>query len=274
MQSTPSPKSSSRKPFFAAKALLAAVIMMTFSTNASALSDGPAFGQRILTIAKQIKEYQTQLEQYKKDSEQYTALLTKIQGLGSELTSLSLSMNTELKERDPSFGMKEKCPSPGGGIPTLGSLLSSFKLNKGASLEEIKKDQQEICLRIVHTENLRYNANIEVIEKMRKHADTLKNKIDTARSNAIGEDESKININSNDLARLEAELQTQLSYTNALVQAYDGYIKSLKENQTMLLQVAMNGNQGDDGLIAVVSRKLVQGAVLKGSLKVLAAKER
>jgi hypothetical protein len=248
--------------------------MMTFSTGASAFSDVPAFSQRVLTIAKQIQEYKTQLDQLKKDTEQYTALLTKIQGLGSELTLLTTGMNTPLKERSATFGMKEKCPSPGGGIPTIGSLLSSIKLNKNASLDQIKEDQQEICLQIVNVQNLRYNESIKVINQMRERAKALKEKIDASRAAAVGEDESKIDINSNDLLRLNADSETSLNYSNALIQSYDGYITSLKENQAMLMEVAMKGNQGDDGLVAVVSRKLIQGAVLKGSLIALGKKDR
>jgi hypothetical protein len=274
MKSTPSPKLSLRKPFFAAKALLAAAMMLTFSTSASAWSDAPAFGQRILTIAKQIQEYKKQLDQYKADTEQYTSLLTKIQGLGSELDMLTTGMNTQLKERPASFGIKEKCPSPGGGIPTLGSLMSAIKLNKNASLEDIKKDQQEICVQIAYTQNLKYNESIKVINLMRERAKDLKTKIDATRSAAVGEDPSKIDINSNDLLRLNADSETSINYSNAVIQSYDAYIAALKENQAMLLEVAMNGNQGDDGLVAAVARKLVQGAVLKGSLKALAAKER
>lgn len=274
MKSTPLPKSNSRKSFFAGKALLAAAIMMTFSTGASAFSDVPAFSQRVLTIAKQIQEYKAQLDQLKAHTKQYTDLLTKIQGLGSELTLLTTGMNTQLKERPAGFGIKEKCPTPGGGIPTLGSLMSSIKLNKNASLEQIKEDQQEICVQIAHTQNLKYNESIKVINQMRERAKALKDKIDASRAAAVGQDDSKIDINSNDLARLNADSETSLNYSNALIQSYDGYIASLKENQAMLLEVAMNGNQGDDGLVAVISRKLVQGVVLKASLDALAKKDR
>jgi hypothetical protein len=271
---TPSPKSSSHKRFFVGKALLAAAIMMGFSSGASAFSDVPAFSQRILTIAKQIQEYKTQLDQYKADADKYAALVTKIQGLGSQLTLLTTGMNTPLKEREATFGMKEKCPSPGGGIPTLGSLLSSIKLNKNASLDKIKEDQQEICLQIVNVQNLRYNESIKVINKMRERAKTLKDNVDASRAAAVGEDESKIGIANFDLDRLIADSEIDLTYSNALIQSYDGYITSLKENQAMLLEVAMKGNQGDDGLVAAISRKLVQGAVLKASLSALATKDR
>ena len=274
MKSTLLPKSNSRKSFFAGKALLAAAIMMTFSTGASAYSDVPAFSQRVLTIAKQIQEYKAQLDQLQAHTKQYTDLLTKIQGLGSELSLLTAGMDTPLKERAPTFGIVEKCPSPGGGIPTIGSLLSSIKLNKNASLEQIKEDQQERCVQIAYTQNLRYNESIKVINQMRERAKALKDKIDASRAAAVGQDESKIDLNSNDLARLNADSETRLTYSNALVQAYDAYIVSLKENQAMLLEVAMKGNQGDDGLVAAVSRKLVQGAVLKASLKALAEKDR
>jgi hypothetical protein len=274
MKITSLPKPNTRKSFFAGKALLAAAIMMTFSTGANAFSDAPAFSQRILTIAKQIEEYKKQLEQYKADADKYAALVTKIQGLGSELALLTTGMNTPLKERDATFGMKEKCPSAGSGIPTIGSLLSVIKLNRSASLEEIKKDQQEICLQIVHAENLRYNESIKIINKMRERATTLKTSIDASRAAAVGEDESKIDISNYDLDRLIADSEIDLSYSNAAIQAYSGYITILKENQAMLLEVAMKGNQGDDGLVAAVSRKLVQGAVLKASLKALAEKDR
>jgi hypothetical protein len=275
MKYTVLPKSNSRKSSFAAKALLAAVITMTFSTNANAMfPDIPALIQRYTTIAQQIQEYTKQLEQYKADTEQYTALLTKIQGLGSELSLLTTGMNSQLKERALTFGIKEKCPSPGGGIPTLGSLMSTIKLNKSASLEEIKKDQHEICVQITYAQNLKYNESISVMKRMREHANLLKTKIDTSRAAAVGKDESKININTNDLRRLSADLKTSLNYSKAVVKSYDAYISSLNENQAMLTEVAMKGNQGDDGLIAAASRKLVQGAVLKGSLKVLAAKDR
>jgi hypothetical protein len=274
MKRTSLPKSNSRKSFFAGKALLAAAIMMTFSTGASAFSDAPAFGQRILTIAKQIQEYKAQLDELQAHTKQYTDLLTKIQGLGSELTLLTTGMNTPLAERAPTFGIKEKCPTPGGGIPSLGSLMTAIKLNKNASLEEIKKDQQEICVQIAYMQNLRYNESIKVINQMRERAKALKDKIDASRSAAVGQDPSKIDINTNDLARLNADSETSLNYSNALVQSYDGYIASLKENQAMLLEVAMKGNQGDDGLVAAVSRKLVQGAVLKASLDALAKKDR
>lgn len=274
MKSTSYPKSSSRKPFLAGKVLLAATIMMTFSTGASAFSDFPAFGQRITTIAKQIQEYKAQMDQLQAHTKQYTDLLTKIQGLGSELTLLTAGMNTPLKERAPTFGIKEKCPSPGGGVPSLGSLLSSIKLNKNASLDQIKEDQQEICVQIAYTQNLKYNESIKIINLMRERATALKTKIDASRATAVGKDPSKIDINSNDLARLNADSDTSLNYSNALIQSYDGYIAVLKENQAMLLEVAMKGNQGDDGLVAVVSRKLIQGAVLKGSLVALGKKPR
>jgi uncharacterized protein YdcH (DUF465 family) len=272
MKSASIPKSNSRKPFFAAKALLAAAILMTFSTSASAFSDVPAFSQRVLTIAKQIQEYTKQLEQVKADAERYAALKTKIDGLGAELSKLT-KMDTDLKERDAdSFGMKEKCPGASS-IPSLATLMSAFKLNRNADLPQIKKDQQEVCVRIVYAENLRYNESVRSINRMRKQADQLKT-IDTRRTAAIGEDESKIDANTNDLSRLISEAATGSQYSNSVIQAYDVYIATLKDNQAMLTKVAMDGNQGDDGLVAAVSRKLVQGAVLKGSLEALAAKDR
>jgi hypothetical protein len=197
------------------------------------------------------------LADIKKYKDEYDHWKEQIISLGG-LKDSTLGMTDTFTERSPTYLMAQTCK--GGSTISLSSLMSAFSLNPNG---KIKEQQREICQRIVLSENAKYNESVKMLKKVRKTSDAI-----TAISEKLPSKPTKGEIDSlqNNIDQLQLRASADMQYTTTVITAYDNYIASLQQNQTLLTKSAMSGNNGDDDILGMAARTFVQGAVLKTAL--------
>jgi hypothetical protein len=258
MKRTNSTKQTASKFNLTGKAMVAAVALMTFSTNVGAFSDGPALTQRIAIMLKEIKEYQAQLNQMK---QQYTNLQKNLIpdfGMNFDLINGDDEM---LKERGASEGMEIECPGAGPVAAGFAFLKNTLTLDpKG----DIKSQQKELCQRIVLARNAQYNESVKILKAVREREQELK-EINAERE-AIGDEPGKLQSNTNKLNAVLNKSTIEMQYRTSVIQSYDSYIESLEQQQGLLGNQAMTGDSGNKTFAETYVKKFVQGAALKAAL--------
>lgn len=258
-------KLNSTKASFSIKSVLVATMLIGFSTSVFATGlpvvDALQIGWNNLNSGKEVAEAIKQLQEAKKQYENMQKNLIK----GSGLKDTGINMEDAFKERDAGFGLKARCP---GAVLSMNpkEILTAFVINPKGDLKAIKEEQQKVCLRIVYAENLKFNETVKVLNLMRKQDDKLK---DIAKRRGEVKDEpGPLQENTNELTQFMAGAVRDAQYSGSVLNAYETYIQTLKEQQTMLTQVALNGNAGEgDTFTDALAKKFVQGATLKMALE-------
>ena len=239
-------------------ALLPAAMLLVFSQTTSAFSDGPALTQRIVVLMRQIQEHQAQLRQQ----------MAQLEELRKNLTPPSLTDITGIRQQDSlkrvadDYGMEYECPGTSGGL-SVSTLMGSLTLNPKGSLKEIKEQQLALCERMVLAKNAQYNESVKVLEGVRKREIEMQ-KLIAARNGMT--DPGPLMANTNEHAAIQNASILEMQYSTAVINAYDSYINSLKNNQTMLTKAAMRGTSSGDTFGAQVLSTVVQGATLEAAL--------
>jgi len=221
------------------------------------------------TIAGWIETHKQDLKEiqkWKDDVEHYKQQLADAQKV---LDAQSMPMTMDFSERPLNYGMASECPdkSKSGGVESASDRLTSNAISFApAAIDkkgEIKKQQLELCQKIVYMQNSKYNEMITMLKNIQQRDSELK-KLDIYR-NAVGTSQGKLATSSNQFSAFLARAQMDMQYSQTAIATYEGYIASLKNDQAVLAAQAMQG----DG--SSLFNALLQGAVLKASFAAIRA---
>lgn len=250
------------------KSLALACALMATNANAQlAVADFPHTIQAYIThltrLQQQVTTYQSQIQHY---MQQVTHMQQQLISVGG-LPDTSMPMTDEFKPRADNYGMAATCP--GAGSMSLSELMNSFTLNMGG---DIKEQQKQICQRIVLAKNTQYNEAVKMLKNVREQDEQLK-EIVRERAEA-GTSEGKLAANDNKLNQFLARSSTSMKYSTTVIASYETYINSLEDNQSSLGKQALTGNNGTETFAETVTRKFVQGVVLKAALETVSNRDR
>lgn len=147
---------------------------------------------------------------------------------------MMISMDDKFSKRPPNYGLINTCGSGGNFDPTM--IWRDFVPNLGG---DIKKQQTELCARMVFAENAQYNATVDLLQQLRAR-DLEMERIEIARKTR-GIAPGQMATIDNEIASFAGNLQLDLDGWNATMQAYDNYIASLRTEQNRLSRVALRG---------------------------------
>jgi len=250
------------------KTLALACALLAANADAQvAVADFPHTIQAYIThltrLQQQITTYQSQIAHY---TQQVTHMQQQLISIGG-LPDVSMPMTDEFKPRADNYGMAAACP--GAGSMSLSDLMSAFTLDMAG---DIKEQQKQICQRIVLAKNTQYNEAVKMLKTVREQDVQLK-EIARERTEA-GTSEGKLAANDNKLNQFLARSSTSMKYSTTVIAAYETYINSLEDNQTSLGKQALTGNNGTETFAETVTRKFVQGVVLKAALETVSDRDR
>ncbi|MEO8001700.1 MAG: hypothetical protein ABI644_07465 [Arenimonas sp.] len=239
-----------------------ALICMLSASSAYCMpvADLPHTLQAYIThLLRYVRQGQQYAEEVQHNIRDYTHMQQQLISIGG-LRDVSMTMTDTFAERPANFGMAAACPGADNSI-SLSALTQAFTLDMSG---EIKKQQAQICQRIQMAKNTQYNEAVKMLKTIREQ-DTQLSEIAQERLD-VGTDEGKLAANDNKLRQYLARSSTSMQYSTTVIQAYETYIKSLQDNQQMLTQQALTGNNGDETFATTLARKFVQGATLKIAL--------
>ncbi|WP_448100800.1 hypothetical protein [Luteibacter jiangsuensis] len=219
-------------------------------------------------FAQNVKSFFTELEQWKTTADQYTKVWSHYieeaafwQQQLNKLKSLNLSM-FELEQNfakvDADYGIDVMCPgaNPSSVIDTVTSSLASL-INADA---DIVGQQQKICVKIVRTQNRKYNDTVDYLQSLTKQTSSFV-EITQARLSAIGTSPGNTEGLTQETARYSANLQLAREKWETSMHQLDVQIDLLKQQQTVLARRALNGKPSLWGT-------LVNTAALQGALTI------
>lgn len=246
---------------------LACALMASNANGQFAVADLPhtiqAYVTHLLRLQQQVTAYQAEIQQY---AQQVTHMQQQLISVGG-LPDVSMPMTDEFKPRADNYGMAAACP--GAGSMSLSELMNSFALDMAG---DIKVQQKHICQRIVLAKNTQYNEAVKMLKNVREQDEQLK-EIVRERAEA-GTSEGKLAANDNKLNQFLARSSTSMKYSTTVIASYEAYINSLQDNQASLGKQALSGNNGTEDFAETVTRKFVQGAVLKAALETVSDRDR
>ncbi|MGH8050728.1 MAG: hypothetical protein ACREPB_08745 [Arenimonas sp.] len=229
-------------------------------TIATKLGHGATFAQ----LTKQIAEAKKQLTEAQNTYANLQKNLIAVQGLKSS----GLEMTDKFEERPADYGMDVACP--GAGAFSLTNLMSSLAINMEG---DIKKQQKEICQRIVLARNAQYNEAAKMLRHLRTEQGAKLKAIEAERQK-VGDSAGRLQGVQEMLEQYQADSNRDQQYSATLIAAYGTYIETLQQSQSMLGKQALTGNNGSETFADTVTRKFVQGAVLKTALETVSDRDR
>lgn len=227
------------------------------------VNDPPHTVKTVLGWIESHKQDLKEIQQWRNQINHYTQQLTTL----AKFMDQPMLMSDDFKERPADYNMAAECPGSSGGL-SISSLWSSFTLDPQG---DIRAQQLELCQRIVLAKNARYNEQVRMLKRIRDNSAQLQ-QLASARS-SVGQSQGALAANDNDVSRLMARAENDMQYTQTALMAYDGYIVSLKENQTLLANQALSGKT-ETGPFSQLMGTIVQGAALKGALEVARQRDR
>lgn len=177
-------------------------------------------------------------------------------------------MTDKFEQRAPDYGMNASCPGAGGF--SLSNLMSSLTLDMEG---DIKKQQKEICQRIVLARNAQYNEAAKMLKYLREDQGAKLQAIEAERKK-VGDSAGKLQGVQEMLEQYQADAARDQQYSVTLISAYDTYIGTLQQSQALLGKQALTGDSGNDTFADTLKTKFVQGAVLEGALQTARQRER
>ena len=249
------------------KAALAAGMLLVFSSNAGAFSDGPALVQRVALLIQQIAAYKLQLDQLVSQTDQMRRDLIP----DSTMFGFTpIRQQDSLKKRGDTEGIEFECPGADAGGLNIASLAQVASLDlKGNT----KKAQAEICVRTLLARNAQFNESVKILEGVRERETELQtiNRERAAITKADG-GQGQLDDNTNKLQAVLNKATVEMQYSTAVISAYDSYIQGLERNQSQLGEQALKGDNQNKSFAEKIITKFAQGVILEGALD--AAKSR
>ncbi|WP_235566489.1 hypothetical protein [Lysobacter sp. Root667] len=244
---------------------------------ASGLTPGEAAAQMvvqdpavILGQARQTfadaKEFGLQAKRWNDTYKSYTDTYKHYQQQLIRLQRLNFGdpqMEDAFPERALNYGMEDSCPAKGNtdGVPG-GVLTRIFNAAQPKMDGAVLDEQQKVCERMVQAENARYNESVRMLKTLiqrNREFQAVQRQRDQG-----GQDQGALAANDNEVQRFVARIAMDLDYWQARMTAYQGYIESLKLDQTRLAKRAMRGKKGQGA--AAIAGQVVQAAALKAAL--------
>lgn len=260
MKTDRKPRSTMRKAPLMASLTLACALM---TGNAGAGIPVTDVGNMPNHIITQISSYLSQLEdigEYAKEAERWSEKMREFQNALAKLDSMlsgntMLFANQNMQKRPESYGMEHACPNPKGGSGF--SLTSLFTALAPDFNKDLLTEQQRVCANIVTLQNMKYNELVDMLANAKKRQDEIKQVV----SNSSGGDENTQQSAVVATQKLIATSMSELQYSQSRIQAYDGMIASLSEDQKLLAKRALKGQ-------ASILGTIVSTAALKTALTI------
>lgn len=247
------------------------IAVVAVLTMASSMSSEPAkAGMPVIdytAIAQAAKNFQDQLTRWKatwdhygKVISHYTEQVAFWQQQLNKLRNLDLQLfdiEQNFTEIAPDYGVDIMCPgaSPSSIVDKVTSSLASMVNPKA----DIVGEQQKMCVKIVMTQNRKYNDTIVYLQSLRKQTDSFM-EITDMRLKAIGNSPGNTEGLMQETERYSANLQLAKEKWQTSMDQYDVQLELLKQQQMVLSKRALNGQPSIWGT-------LVNTAVLQGALK-------
>ena len=161
----------------------------------------------------------------------------------------------EFEERAIDADLESRCGNSQSGIS--GVIAGVMGRMSGAS-NDSKAWQAELCARRVMAQNLRFNATVSLLQRLKQRSGQLE-QLQSARD-GVGDRPGELAGNDNDIARFMASTAQDLQEWQATMSAYDLYLQDLTELQKMATRTQLQGRNPIIG-------GLVQSAALKLALE-------
>lgn len=183
----------------------------------------------------QVQHYADQMQHYAAQVRFWEQQLIKLQRLQFDLIKLQVNF----QKRPLDYGVDNTCPGSEGGI---GEIVDGVLHQFVPSLsEDIPTQQRKLCQQIVVTQNYKYNATVELLDRLTQYQQQVQ-EIETQRM-SVGTSQGALAANDNEALRFIGRTNTVLNYWRVDMAAYDQYIEDLKSQQAMLAKRAMKGSQ-------------------------------
>ncbi len=134
------------------------------------------------------------------------------------------------------------------------------------SANPVAPEQYDYCVAIVQTENRRFNAMVKVLEGV-KERDAELDKAMIARKKIQKDEPGKLAANNNRILALQSQLQNDIQNAQTLMNAYDSAIRTLKDDQILAGNRALDGN-------STLLGDVTEGVALKIALKAARTRDR
>lgn len=200
------------------------------ATVANGVSDAASW---VKAIAHQAKEAVAWGEQKYHRLQQFEHMRQQLLQIAANPMLAAISLDDGFKMRPLSHGLYETCGSSQ--FDPVELLVDRVTNLKGS----IKRQQMELCARIVMVGNKQYNATVELMEQLNEHSREL-GKIERERVRGSRTQGHMTAIDS-DLSAFSSSLQFDLDAWNTRMQAYDKYLLVLAREQNRLSYVALRG---------------------------------
>jgi hypothetical protein len=252
-----------------AKTKLAALLTCLL---AGGLTTAPAYAQWVVTDpAMQTEVATNQVTQIGHMVQQYSQMITQYQSLLSSLQSLDLNfmpINNKLTPIDnPSQIVQQNCP--GASIST--TVMSVIGISPSLTEGEIVGQQRTICANIVMLQVDKYNTVANMLNRMNVYSNAVQqlsdkvNQIGQTASNAasavtgsVGSSGDRQGVQ-NQADQIRNGLATEMAQVQQHLQAVDATISSLKDQQSMLANIALKGSNAT-GPAALAGQIIQAGA--------------
>lgn len=205
------------------------------------------YAQKAQELSRQIEQLQTQIKQYEQ-------MQLKGSSFNSQ-TGYREDIDSTFPERQVNDGVQDKC---GRTAPTSGANL------------DVRKQQYELCVRIVQTENRRYNMMRKVLEGIQEKDKRIQDLI--AERNALGADEyGRLAVINTNIAALETQQQNDLQNNHTMLEAYNTFLLGLHEENQRVAAIALKGSSArSSGIVG----EIVSYGTLKLALQVARQRDR
>lgn len=167
--------------------------------------------------------------------------LAQLRQLQQDLVTLAanpmlamVQLGDKFTRRSPLHGAVSACATNGSFDPQM--IWQDFAAKLSG---DFKKQQAELCMRMVVAENAKYNATVDLLQQLREFEKSLAS-IEKRRA-VRGKAPGNTSALDNDLFAFAGNLQLDLDGWNATMAAYDNYIAQLRTEQNRLSKVALRG---------------------------------
>lgn len=252
-----------------AKTRLAALLTCLL---AGGLSTAPAYAQWVVTDpAMQGEVAANQLTQIGHMIQQYTQMITQYQSMLSSLQSLNLDFvptNNQLSLiTNPSQIVAQNCP----GASTSTTVMTVLGMDPSLTEGEIVGQQRLICANIVMLQVDKYNTVATMLQKMNTYSSAIQqlsgkldqigataNAVASAVSGSVGSSGDR-QAAQNQADQIRNSLASDMAQVQQHLQAVDATISALKDQQSMLANIALKGSNAT-GPAALAGQIIQAGA--------------
>lgn len=184
-------------------------------------------------LAKAVEQYAKQIQQYETQLQQYQQMLSSIQNLGN---GLSLAPNQLQPIAGSAPLIQGKCSSP---AANPAALVSSVINGMGLlATGPITQAQQALCGQIVATQVDRYNATIDMLNRLDDYGNQFQQVEDMAGSVSTQADAGRATAQ---VEKYGSAMATEMSQWRVRMEADDAIIETLRNQQSILGHMALKG---------------------------------